>query len=104
MGIIEERYNEILSWGIRYGKTSSILKPENDSLTFARNSDYLSKLIGTEKNVGVIIPSHIESSTLNELPKNIRTFAIHEEDNIEYVFTYIHNEINKDKDPKKDLI
>jgi len=104
MGLIEERYNDILSCGIKYGKTCSILNPEHDSLTFARNSSYLTKLIRTDKNIGVIVPSYIDESILNELPINVRAFLIHEEDDIEYVFTYIHNIINENKEPKENII
>ena len=101
---MEMPYINILKAGMNYGKTCSILKPEDNSLTFARTSKYLSKLIGCKKNIGVIIPSYIESDILSSLPDNIKLFPIHECDSIEYVFTYIHNEINKDKEPLSNII
>ncbi len=104
MNSIEIFYSNILEVGMNYGKTCSILKPEDNSLTFARTSKYLSKLIDCEKNIGVIIPSNIDMKILRDIPNNIKLFPIHALDSIEYVFTYIHNEINRDKEPPPNII
>ena len=102
MGLIEEKYSHILNAG--YDKTSSIFNLEDNSLSFSRNSSYLKNLVKTDKNVGVIIPANVDILNLITIPKNIQLFPIYEQDNIEYVFTYIHNYINKDREPRQNII
>lgn len=102
MGLIERKYSHLLEIGMELEKTSSILEVESNSLTFARNKKYLDMLNDTDKeNVHVIAPFNLHRGGL---PPNVNVHLIDEEDNIEYVFTYIHNEVNKDKQPKPNYI
>ena len=104
MNIVETFYKHILEAGLNYGKTCSILDLKNNSLTFARNTKYLLKAMSTIKNIGIIILSYVDIYVLENLPDNIKVFPIDERDNIEYIFTYIHNEINKDKELPPNII
>jgi len=104
MGIVEDKYKPLLSKALFLNKTSSILKPVNNSLTFARDNKYLSLLKTYTKNIYVIIPNNLNKKLIKNLPQNISIYKINKEDNIEYVFTYIHNLINKNKMPKKNII
>jgi acetyltransferase-like isoleucine patch superfamily enzyme len=104
MNLVETFYSNILEAGLNYGKTCSILNLEDNSLTFARNNSYLLNAMTTNKNIGVIVPPYLDIYMLQNLPDNVKLFPIHERDNIEYIFTYIHNEINKDKEPKANII
>lgn len=98
------KYEKLWKVAIYLNKTSSILEVVDNSLTFARNKKYLSKLINTSKNVHVIVPNDMNRNIVDSMPKNVIVHILHEEDNIEYIFTYIHNEINKDKDPTPNVI
>jgi len=100
----KERYKKLLERSSRLNKTSSILSVENNSLTFARNEKYLKNLLNTDKKVDVIIPHNMDTSLINQLQNNIFVHTLDAEDNIEYIFTYIHNEINKYNDPKPNII
>jgi acetyltransferase-like isoleucine patch superfamily enzyme len=105
MGLIEQRYSDVLKNGLELGKTCSALQLENNCLTFARSEKYLKIISQTDKyNVHVIIPESLKFTTIETLPDTITTHLVKKGDNIEYVFTYIHNEINKDKDPKANVI
>jgi|WetSurSiteA1Bulk_404760.scaffolds.fasta_scaffold00522_15 acetyltransferase-like isoleucine patch superfamily enzyme len=105
MGLIEQRYSSVLEIGLELGKTCSALQLEDNCLTFARSEKYLKSIGETEKeNVHVIIPESLKFAAIEILPDTITTHLVKKEDNIEYVFTYIHNEINKDRDPKPNVI
>jgi len=104
MGIVEDKYKPLLSKSLFLNKTSSILEPVNNSLTFARNDKYLSSLKTYNENIYVIIPNNLNKKLVKSLPQNISIYKIDEKDNIEYVFTYIHNLINENQTPKKDII
>ena len=105
MGLVEEKYPHVLEKALELGRTSSILKPLDKSMTFARNSLYLNALLDVRyKEVWVLLPYNISRSIMNKLPNNIYTYVINEEDNIEYVWTYIHNEVNKDVEPAPVII
>lgn len=99
---IKEKYRTLWEKAIALGKTSSILDVEDNSLTFARSEKYLSKLIGTNKHVHVIIPYNLDTKII--LPPNVTVHTLKPEDDLQYVFTYIHNEVNANKDPKPDII
>ena len=103
IGLIEKKYSHLLRIAMDLGKTSSILQPEDNSLTFARSSKYLSMLKNTKKNIHVIIPFDIYAES-EILPANVDVHLIGKEDDVEYVFTYIHNEVNKNKPPKENVI
>lgn len=105
MNLFNEKYkNTILLKALFLNKTSSILEPVNDSFTFARNNKYLSLLKNCDKNLFVIVPYNIDKNIIKKLPKNIDTYILNKTDNIEYIFTYIHNIINEEKSPKKNII
>jgi len=104
MYIVEDKYSEILEDVFELTQTSSILDPVNNSLTFARSAEYLSQLKNTDKYISVIVPYDMDKLLINELPKNINVHVLEKGDSIEYVFTYIHNMINKYKAPKENII
>jgi acetyltransferase-like isoleucine patch superfamily enzyme len=104
MGLIEDKYKNILNIALKLNKTSSILNPIDNTLTFARDNNYILKLKNYNKNLHVIVPYNINKDIIKNLSKNIHIYIIDKEDNIEYIFTYIHNLINKNKIPKKNII
>ena len=55
------------------------------------------------KDVWVLLPHNINRSLVGDLPKNIRTYIIDKEDNVEYIWTYIHNKVNENH-PGGDII
>jgi serine acetyltransferase len=101
---VEDKYREILEDALELSNTCSILEPADESLTFARSVDYLSRLRNTDKDISVIVPYDMDKQLMNELPKNINVHVLEKGDSIEYVFTYIHNMINKYKAPKENII
>ena len=61
MGLVEEKYSDILNMALEMGQTSSILNPLDESLTFARNDKYLRKLLNTrDKELALILPHTID--------------------------------------------
>ena len=100
MGIVEERYGELL----KLNKTSSILEPVDNSLTFARSSSYLGNLNGTSLHLDVVVPNNMDKEVIENLPENVKVHVIGKDDSVEYIFTYIHNVINENKEPKEDII
>jgi len=103
MGIVERKYSHLLEIALELGKTSSILDPEDHSFTFARNTKYLYLLQDIDKDLHVIIPYNMHTHAAN-LPQNINVHLIDEEDNIEYIWTYIHNRVNKYINPAPVII
>jgi len=95
MGIVEDKFILILEDALELGQTSSILNVEDNSFTFARNDKYLENLLNETKNISVLLPHNISRDLVSKLPSNIYTFILDESDNIEYIWTYIHNKINK---------
>lgn len=102
--IIEKKYFDLFEKALNLNNTCSILEPINNSLTFARNNKYLSYLKNCFKTLLVIVPYNIGVDIIKILPNNIKLYFLEKEDNIEYVFTYLHNYINKDKEPKLNII
>ncbi len=98
MGLVERKYSHLLEIALELGKTSSVLDPKDNSFTFARNSKYLSKLKDTDKNVQVMIPFPIYQEA-EGFPTNVDVHLIDGEDNIEYIWTYIHNKVNENVEP-----
>lgn len=98
----KEKYRKLFDLGKQLNKTSSIYKVEDNSITFARNGNLLKNLINSDKNVHVLVPNNIDNTILNRLPANI---VIHKvDDDVQYIFTYLHNWINKDKKRKENVI
>ena len=93
-------------WDVAHdlGRTSSILDVENNSITFAKTPKYLNHLKNTTKVVHVIVPHDMPNDELGVLPDNITVHVLSEEDDLQYIFTYIHNDINKNKEPKPNVI
>jgi acetyltransferase-like isoleucine patch superfamily enzyme len=102
---VEVKYSLLVERCLEIGQTSSILHSEDNSVTFARNIEYLSKVSNETKHLLVIVPWELYS-VVNDFTfhKNVKIFVLAEGDNIEYVFTYIHNLINKYKEPKPNVI
>jgi len=100
VGLIGEKYKHILDLAMELGKTCSIFNPVDKALTFARNHQYLYNLLDvTDKEVWVLLPYFIGRELINKLPENIYPYIIDEGDNIEYVWTSIHNIVNADVKP-----
>lgn len=100
MNLVKEKYGSLLEFAMEVGKTCSILYPENECFTFARNEKYLEKILDCEKTLYIILPYGIKKSLINKLPNNIVPYFIDKEDNIEYVWTYIHNTVNESVEPE----
>lgn len=102
--IVEKKYKKLWEKAHELGKTSSILDVEDGTLTFARTDEHLKYLEKTDKLVHVVVPNNISMSSIERLPKNIVVHILNPEDDIQYVFTYLHNDVNKDRDPKTNFI
>jgi acetyltransferase-like isoleucine patch superfamily enzyme len=102
--MIEKKYPDLWECAKKLGRTSSILHPVNDSLTFARTPEYLKKLYDATESVVVIVPHEMEYKYVRLLPSNVTVFRLREEDNIQYVFTCLHNYINEDNEPMENVI
>ncbi len=102
--MINKKYKTLWKIGHALNKTSSILHVVDKSLTFARSSKYLEKLFDETKSIHVIVPYDMNQTIIDILPKNITIHKLNQEDNIQYVFTSLHNSINKDKRPMLNLI
>ena len=101
MNLVKKKYQHVLEFAMDLGKTCSILNPQDNALTFARNDKYLENLLEEkDKAIWVLVPFKISRGLLNKLPKNIYPYVLDEEDSIEYVWTYIHNTVNKDVEPE----
>ena len=100
MGIVEEKYIELL----KLNKTSSVLEPVDNSLTFARSSNYLAQLNETSLHLDVVVPNDMDKEVIEKLPENVKVHVMAKDESVEYIFTYIHNVINKTKEPKEDII
>ncbi len=104
MGLVEEKYKNLLDIVLKLDKTSSILSPEEGSLTFARNLKYLELLRDIKINLHVIVPYSVGEKIIVNFPSNIKIYPIQIGDNIEYIFTYLHNLVNENKNPKENII
>lgn len=104
MGLVEDKYIDILNIGLMLGKTSSILDPKDSSLTFARSEYYLKKAASINKRLEIIVPNDMDDGLIAQLSDNIRAHKLDSKDNIEYIFTYIHNKINENKEAKPNII
>jgi acetyltransferase-like isoleucine patch superfamily enzyme len=97
-----EKYKDLFRLGNQLGKTSSISQVKNNSITFARTEDHLKKVINTDRNIHVLVSNTIDPSVLSLLPENVVAHKV--DDDVQYVFTYLHNWINKDKKRKENII
>jgi len=105
MGLIEDKYPHVLEFAMEMGKTSSILNPVDKSLTFARNNVYLYNLLDVRyKNLLVLLPYTISRDLVKKLSKNIDICILDEGDNVEYVWTYLHNKIHENTEPAPVII
>lgn len=102
--MIEKKYPDLWECAHKLGRTSSILHPVNNSLTFARTPEYLKKLYNVSDSIIVIVPYEMEWKFVKLLPTNVTVFRLYEEDKLQYVFTCLHNSINKHKEPMKNMI
>lgn len=99
-----EKYRGLWRIAHELDKTSSILDIKDNSLTFAKTPKYLSNLNNTGKTIHVVLPSTMPKESLRMLPLNVTPHVLKPEDDLKYIFTYIHNDINKDKEPKRNVI
>lgn len=98
MNLVEDKYPSMLKMAMTMGKTCSILYPENECFTFARDERYIKKLEKVDLNLAVAVPVRFFKQTLG-YSNNIRFFYVDEEDNIEYIWVYIHNKVNEHTKP-----
>jgi acetyltransferase-like isoleucine patch superfamily enzyme len=99
------KYDKILNDAMDYGKTCSILYPEDFSFTFARNQKYLDHLLGVDMHLHIAIPEKLSMyQNLQRFSEKMVFHPIDEGDNIEYIWTYIHNTVNKDREPAPVII
>lgn len=84
--------------------TRSIYDVEARCLTFAKKNNNLKHLQGIQFEVSVIVPFDVDLNLCKNLPSNIKIYRLDEDENIKNIFIQIHNKINKNKEPKKDII
>jgi acetyltransferase-like isoleucine patch superfamily enzyme len=82
-----------------YDKTCSIENPKDGAITFARSFEYFYRIMNTDKNLLVIVPKDMDLSG-RVVKKNL---VLHRTRHVDYEFAIVHNRINKDKKPAKDL-
>jgi len=83
-----------------YKKTSSIFDVKDKSVVFARNDKYLKLLLNeTEKDIFLLLPYTINEDLVCHLPRNIHAQVLGPKDSVEYVWTFIHNDLNRDTEP-----
>lgn len=97
---IKFKYKILWDRACELGKTSSILNVERNSLTFARTGKYLNSIKDANKPVDVVVPYTMPRESIRELPNCVNVHILLPEDDLQYVFTCIHNELNKDRHPK----
>jgi acetyltransferase-like isoleucine patch superfamily enzyme len=97
MGLVEEKYSHMYERAKELGKTCSILYPEDNCFTFARDERYLSRLVGIDLNLTVAAPVRFFNYIIQKkFGENIQFYFVDEGDSVEYVWTYIHNKVNED--------
>ena len=79
--------------------TCSVDNPKDRHVTFARNREYLWKLYESGVNVGVFVPNGID---VKGIP--LDHIKLYECSYFEYEFAIFHNEINRDREPEKDVL
>jgi acetyltransferase-like isoleucine patch superfamily enzyme len=105
VGLVEDKYYSILDSALTIGKTCSIMYPEDNSFTFARNMHYLMPLLNVDLRLDVVTHEYLADwAEIKNFSKRISFHSVLNEDNLEYVYTYIHNMINKDKQPAPNII
>jgi len=80
--------------------TASIDMLIDNCLTFSTTAKHLKKLINTSLNVDVIVPYNINV----ELPSNVIIHKVKETEDVKNIFIQIHNKINENIEPKKNII
>ena len=87
-------YNDIMLKYPNHKNTCPIDNLEDGCITFVRNSKYLS--LGGHRDVVVLVPKEIKN-----LPDGWRYEFV---DNVDYVFTMIHNTLYKNVAPQENII
>jgi acetyltransferase-like isoleucine patch superfamily enzyme len=79
--------------------TCSIINPKDHHVTFARDRNWLNKLIGCNLHLKVYVPMGIDRSAI--LSENI---SLQEFNYSEYEFARLHNVFNLNREPAQDII
>ena len=105
MGLIEDRYSILYKDAMEMERTCSILYPEDNCFTFARDRRYINKLIGVDLNLVVAVPKKfLDRSMVRDFSDKIKFHYIDDEDSVEYVWVYIHNKIHEHTTPRPVII
>ena len=83
-------------------KTCSIFDLRDNSITFAREKEYLRLLYNIEYNIEVIVPERFLPDY--NIPSNVEIIPLSDDIDIDYHFTQLHNLINKNKKPLQNVI
>jgi UDP-3-O-[3-hydroxymyristoyl] glucosamine N-acyltransferase len=92
-------YESLWNMCNKYDGTCSIFHPVDNHITFSKTEKNLKYIKGFQGRLLVLVPYDIECFN----NPNIRFYRI-EDENVTYVFAKIHNEINKNRARKTDII
>lgn len=84
-----------------YNKTCPIDQLEDYAVTFIRDATYLHYLRDTDKNLWIVCPYYFGEGLLGNMSPNVHFLP---SESVDYDFTMIHNELNKNRDPKEHVI
>lgn len=83
-------------------KTCSIFDLKDNCITFAREKEYLESIHNTRFNIDVIV--YKKFLPVYYMPSNVKIIPLENNIDIDYHFTVIHNDINKNKKPLPNVI
>jgi len=102
--MIEKKYPVLWERAKHITKTCPINDVENGCLTFAKTSDHLKCLTYINKRLDVIVPFGTNVDEIFFSPNDISFHILKESDDVKNIFIPLHNMINKNKEPKKNII
>ena len=100
---ITEEFPRLFERALEYKQTCSVYNPIDKSVTFAKTLDALNSLKYCNKELFVLTSGDIWNWFDGVLPEKISVYPIYNK-NVQYVFTCIHNWINRDRKPKENII
>lgn len=105
MGLVKDKYSILYKDAMKMERSCSILYPEDNCFTFARDRRYINKLIGVDLNLVVAVPERfLDQSMVRDFSDKIKFHFIDEGDSVEYVWAYIHNKIHEHTIPRPVII
>jgi len=83
--------------------TCSIDNPKEGHTTFVKNIKAIEKLMPFQKRILVLVPFDLKDEA-SKLPVNCKLLNLEPSDNVDYIFTYIHNTFNETMIPSECVV